>query len=170
MHDTMTRRQAIGIGAAGALGAMLTLAGCSAGEGAHQDEGYVDFDFVDDILPLGSVVVLDDGTDPEVARLIIARRPVYLQDDHIYDYAGIVWPIGLMSDVAGAPLENEIHLFDSEAIKGVKFVGYAAPLENTAAAELAAANESDETALEALLPLAMEMGVIESAGVTDGAQ
>ena len=170
MHDTMTRRQAIGIGAAGALGAMLALAGCSAGEDAYQDEEYVDFNFADDILPLGSVVVLDDGTDPEVARLIIARRPVYLQDDHVYDYAGIVWPIGLISDVAGAPLENEIHLFDAEAIKGVKFIGYAAPLETTAAAELAAAGEADETALEALLPLAMEMGVIESAGITDGAQ
>ncbi len=141
MHDTMTRRQAIGIGAAGALGAMLALAGCSAGEDAHQDEGYLDFNFADDILPLGSVVVLDD---------------------HIYDYAGIVWPIGLISDVASAPLENEIHLFDAEAIKGVKFIGYAAPLEATAAAELAAAGESDETALEALLPLAMEMGVIET--------
>lgn len=170
MHDTITRRQAIGFGAAGALSAALALASCSTGEDAHLDEGYVEFDATEDILPLGSVVVLDDGTDPEVARLVIARRPVYLQDDHVYDYAGIVWPIGLISDVAGSPLENEIHLFDAEAIKGVKFVGYAGPLETTAASELAAASEADETALEALLPLAMEMGVIESTGDSNGAQ
>ena len=169
MHDTMTRRQAIGIGAAGALGAMLALAGCNAEVDAQQEEGYVDFDFADDILPLGSVVVLDDGTNPEVARLIIARRPVYLQDDHVYDYAGIVWPVGIISDEAGAPLENEIHLFDAEAIKGVKFVGYTGPLETTAVSELAAASEADETVLEALLPLAVEMGVIESTGDADGA-
>ena len=169
MHDTMTRRQAVGLGAAGALGAALALAGCSSGEGTRLDEGYVEFDATEDILPLGSVVVLDDGTDPEVARLIIARSPVYLQDDHVYDYAGIVWPIGIISDVAGAPLENEIHLFDAEAIKGVKFVGYAGPLETTAAAELAAASEAGATALEALLPLAVEMGVIESTGDAGGA-
>lgn len=170
MHDTMTRRQAIGLGAAGALGAALALAGCSPRSDEPQEDGFVDFDVLEDILPLGSVVVLDDGTNPEVARLVIARQPVYLQDDHVYDYAGIVWPIGLLSDVAGAPLENEIHLFDAEAIKGVRFVGYSGPLETTAAAELAAASEADQTALEALLPLAMEMGVIESTGDAGSAQ
>ncbi len=170
----ITRREALGLGAASAIGAALALSGCSAGTGEQspeQGESYVDFDLEGEMLPLGSVVVLDDGCDSEVDRLVVARRPVCLQEDHVYDYAGIVWPIGFISDVSGAPLENEVHLFDSAAVKGVRFLGYAGPLENTAASELKDARAAGESALEALLPLAAEMGVIEptgEAGATDG--
>ena len=162
MDARISRREAVAMGLLGAAGAVLGLAGCDAGGGAEESKPR-EAVFGDGFLPLGSVVALDDGSEPPVARLIVARRPVCLDDDHVYDYAGIVWPIGFLSDVAGAPLENEIHLFDGSAVREVVHLGYSGPLEGEAASALEASRATGETALEALLPLAMEMGVIEAA-------
>ena len=155
-----TRRNALSLGAVAAASAAFALTGCST-EAPTNDAGFVEFDLESGVLPLGSVVVLDDGCEPEIARLIIARRPVYIQDEHVYDYAGVVWPIGIISDIAGEPFPNEIHLFDAKAIKGVRFVGYEGALEADAAARLKDSAAQDESSLESLLPLAMEMGVVE---------
>lgn len=156
----ITRRDALALGAVAAAGAALALTGCSTGS-STDDTGFVEFDLESEVLPLGSVVVLDDAREPEIARLIIARRPVYIQDEHVYDYAGVVWPIGIISDISGEPFPNEIHLFDAKAIKGVRFIGYEGALESEAAARLKDSAVQDESSLESLLPLAMEMGVVE---------
>lgn len=156
----ITRRGALALGAMAAAGAAFTLAGCSS-DAQPGGEGFVDYDLEGKVLPLGSVVVLDDGREPEIERLIIARRPVYIQDEHIYDYAGVVWPIGIISDISSEPFPNEIHLFDAGAIKGVRFVGYQGALESEAAARLQESASQDDSSLESLLPLAMEMGVVE---------
>lgn len=156
----ITRRDALALGAIAAAGAAMALSGCS-GDSSLDDEGYVEFDLENDVLPLGSVVVLDDGREPEIERLIIARRPVYIQDEHVYDYAGVVWPIGIISDISSKPFPNEIHLFDAKAIKGVRFIGYQGVLESEATTRLKAAASQEESSLESLLPLAMEMGVVE---------
>lgn len=156
----ITRRDALALGAMAAAGAAIALTGCST-DSLTDDEGFVEFDLEGEILPLGSVVVLDDGREPEVARLIIARRPVYVQDEHVYDYAGVVWPIGIISDISSEPFPNEIHLFDAKAIKGVRFIGYQGSLESEAATRLKDSATQDESSLESLLPLAMEMGVVE---------
>lgn len=136
----------------------LGLCGCGTGE---EDTGFVEFDLKEGVLPLGSVVILDDGTEPEVSRLIIARQPVCLQEDHVYEYAGVVWPLGIISDISGSPFPNEVHLFDSEAIKGVRFVGMQDDAEAEAAARLADSSSRGGNSLDALLPLALEMGVVE---------
>lgn len=168
IEETITRRQAIGAGAATALGAALALAGCSAQDSAvPSSAGDDSSDHEGAFLPLGSVVTLDDGLDPEVERIIIARRPVYLQADEVYDYAAVVHPIGFISDVASAPLENEVHLFDASAIREVRHVGYAGALEGEADKRLADARAQGTSALEALLPLAMQMGVIEATEADD---
>lgn len=160
MREThsISRRRALALGVAGAAGMALGLCGCGAGE---EDTGFVEFDLKEGVLPLGSVVILDDGTEPEVSRLIIARQPVCLQEDHVYEYAGVVWPLGIISDISGSPFSNEVHLFDSEAIKGVRFVGMQDDAEAEAAARLADSSSRGGNSLDALLPLALEMGVVE---------
>ncbi len=64
------------------------------------------------LLPLGSVVSLKNG-----ALLVIDGYGMNNENDgKIYDYAGVIFPIGL--DV------NELQLFNKSDIKTVVFMGY----------------------------------------------
>lgn len=165
---TLTRRQVIAAGAGATLAAALACTGCAGKEEGAEGPAQEAFDLEADYLPLGSVVTLDDGCDPAVERIVIARRPVYLGSDEVYDYAAVVWPIGFISDVGGSPLENEVHLFNSDAISEIRHVGYDGPLEQEATKRLKESEGSEGSALEALLPMAMQMGVIEAKGGDDG--
>ena len=165
---TLTRRQVLAAGAGATLAAALACAGCAGkGRGAEEPTQGA-FDLESASLPLGSVVTLDDGCDPAVERIVIARRPVYLGSEEVYDYAAVVWPIGFISDVGGSPLENEVHLFNSDAISEIRHVGYSGSLEQEASRRLKESEGSEGSALEALLPMAMQMGVIEAKDGDDG--
>lgn len=161
---SMDRRSFVVASGITAGAAVIALAGCSGGGEARTgaDEGFVEFDLEASYLPLGSVVVLDDGLDPEVKRIVTARRPLWEGDgERVYDYAAYVWPLGQVGDVGGAPLDNEVVVFDASAVKGVVFVGYAEGLEKTAADSLAKARESGASGSSALLPLAQTLGVLD---------
>lgn len=164
----LTRRQVIAAGAGATLAAALACTGCAGKEEATEASAQDAFDFESAYLPLGSVVTLDDGCDPAIERIVIARRPVYLASDEVYDYAAVVCPIGFISDVGGSPLENEVHLFNADAISEIRHVGYSGPLEQEASSRLKESEGSDGSSLEALLPLAMQMGVVETKGGDDG--
>lgn len=160
----ITRRKFVAASGAAAGAVVLALAGCSSGGEAHDgaSESFIEFDLEAAYLPLGSVVVLDDGLDPEVKRIVTARRPLWGGDgERVYDYAAYVWPLGQVGDVGGAPLDNEVVVFDGGAVKGVVFVGYAEGLEKTAADSLAKARKSGAAGSSALLPLAQTLGVLD---------
>lgn len=68
-----------------------------------------------EFLPLGSVVVLEGGTQ----RLIIVGRGlnVRAEDDvYFFDYAGVPYPNGMVGD--------RMAYFDHETIEKVFFTGY----------------------------------------------
>ena len=161
---SMDRRSFVAASGIAAGAAVIALAGCS-GEGGARDgasEGYVEFDLEAAYLPLGSVVVLDDGLDPEVKRIVTARRPLWGGEaERVYDYAAYTWPLGQVGDVGAAPLDNEVTVFDAAAGKGVVFVGCSEGLEKTAAESLAKARESGAAGSSALLPLAQTLGVLD---------
>lgn len=168
IQRTLTRRQVLAAGAGAVLASALACTGCAGKEEESEGPAQEAFDLESAYLPLGSVVTLDDGCDPAVERIVIARRPVCLASDEVYDYAAVVWPIGFISDVSGSPLENEVHLFNADAIKEIRHVGYSGSLEQEASRRLKESEGSDGSALEALLPMAMQMGVIEAKDGDDG--
>lgn len=66
-------------------------------------------------LPLGSVVMLNGG----IRKVFIISRGVHAkegQDDVLYDYAGVIYPVGLISD--------QLAYFNHESIEKVYFEGY----------------------------------------------
>ena len=68
-----------------------------------------------DFLPLGSVVVLNGGTQ----RMIIIGRGLNVNNDgesFYFDYGGVPYPIGLTGD--------KMAYFDHNAIERVFFEGY----------------------------------------------
>lgn len=161
---SMNRRAFVIASGLAAGAAVAAISGCSgAGEReAGGEPGFVEFDLESSYLPLGSVVVLDDGLDPEVKRIVTARRPQWGGDaGKVYDYAAYTWPLGQVGDVGAAPLDNEVVVFDADAVKGVVFAGYAEGLEKTAAESLAKAKQSGSTGSSALLPLAQTLGVLD---------
>ena len=65
-------------------------------------------------LPVGSVVVLKEGTK----KLMIIGFCVINNDDaKIYDYAGCMYPEGMVNP-------NEVYLFDNDQIDNVFFKGF----------------------------------------------
>lgn len=116
----VTRRAAIGMAAAGAAAAALGLAGCTLpwDKGGDQHSGY---------LPLGSVVMTSELAEAGIKLMIVSRRPLSdLPEGRTdpYDYAGMLWPIGRISNVSEPAWKGEIHLFDEEDIAEVLFKGY----------------------------------------------
>lgn len=168
VSHAMTRRRALATGAAAAMAVALGSAGCARKEGDSEKDAECAFDLESHYLPLGSVVTLDDGCDPPIERIVIARRPVHLGCDVVYDYAAVVCPIGFISDVGGSPLENEVHLFDADAILDIRHVGHSGALEKEASRRLKESEGSGGSVLESLLPMAMQMGVIEAKDADDG--
>ena len=70
------------------------------------------------LLPIGSVVLLKEGTKK---LMIIGIKPVTAEKpDEIYDYIGVVYPEGFLS--------NEYNfLFNHDDINDVVFTGYNNP-------------------------------------------
>lgn len=96
---------------------IMVLAGCRK-EGVTEDnmEKY-DLEYYsqkDIFLPLGSVVKVEDGTD---FMIIGYCKNITNQGTHIFDYQGVYYPEGDLSD-------GQVYLFDKSDIKELKFVGY----------------------------------------------
>lgn len=66
-----------------------------------------------DLLPIGSVVILNDGTKKV---MITGYASKSADDDRVYDYSGCIFPEGIM--------ENVYCLFDTSDIKELFFEGY----------------------------------------------
>ena len=68
-----------------------------------------------DYLPIGSVVLLEDGEK----KLMITGFCTIPEEspDEVYDYCGCLFPEGVVSS-------DEIYVFDHDQIQDVLFVGY----------------------------------------------
>ena len=68
-----------------------------------------------DFLPIGSVVLLIDGTK----KLMITGFCTVPEEtpDQIYDYCGCLYPEGVISS-------DEIYVFDHDQIQEILFIGY----------------------------------------------
>ncbi|WP_294729766.1 DUF4176 domain-containing protein [uncultured Faecalibaculum sp.] len=64
-------------------------------------------------LPLGSVVTMKEGTK----RLMIVGRIQRGGDDLLYDYAGVLWPEGMIRS-------DRLYLFNHEDIDLLWSIGY----------------------------------------------
>ncbi len=64
------------------------------------------------LLPLGSIVVLKNGSTLMIDGYGMSNSV----DEKVYDYSGVIFPIGL--DV------KELQLFNKNDIKNVVFMGY----------------------------------------------
>lgn len=72
----------------------------------------------DKLLPIGSVVLLKGGTKK---LMIIGIKPISEEDpDRVYDYMGVIYPEGFLSDEYN-------FMFDHENINDVIFLGYNNP-------------------------------------------
>ncbi len=68
----------------------------------------------EDLLPVGSVVLLKDGNK----RLMITGRVQARRGDtHVYDYSGCLFPEGLTG-------VDSLYFFDHSAIDTVFFIGF----------------------------------------------
>lgn len=141
-----SRREALAIGAAAAAAvAAGALGGCSlpwAGDEDGQEAGGSGW------LPLGSVVTTNMFPgNPDQRVVITARRPLTADGgEGSPDYAGCLWPFGLMSSIDAAPEEGELVRFSRDAVTSVVFAGYADDAEEAAAAALAASSEGEAAA------------------------
>lgn len=66
------------------------------------------------LLPIGSVVLLKEGTK---RLMIIGRIQTKSGDDTIYDYSGCLYPEGIIDPAS-------IYFFDNDAIDRVFFLGF----------------------------------------------
>ena len=67
-----------------------------------------------DMLPVGSVVLLAGGTK----RLMICGRIMTRKgEDKIYDYAGCLYPEGIMDS-------SRLYFFDRDEIETIFFIGF----------------------------------------------
>lgn len=66
------------------------------------------------ILPIGSVVILKES---EKKVMIVGVGQVGSGDNHIWDYAGVLFPEGYVD-------ADTLFLFDNEQIAQVYFLGY----------------------------------------------
>lgn len=142
---TPSRREALAMGAvtAGALAA-ATLSGCTP-PWAKSDEQEVP---ESGWLPLGSVVTTNVFPgNPDQKMVIMARRPI--TDDNSAgspDYAGCLWPFGLMSNIDEKPATGEMFTFSRNAVTSVVYAGYADDAEDQAAAALASSSDGEAAA------------------------
>ena len=74
---------------------------------------------VRNLLPIGSVVLLEEG---EKRLMICGRIQVQAGSDKIYDYSACLYPEGIMDP-------QEMYFFDNDAIEQVFFIGFQDPEE-----------------------------------------
>lgn len=161
--ETVTRRAALGaaVGAVGAASA-LAFSGCGAKNCGWDGSSY---------LPIGSVVRLKAYASTDVMHVVITRRPKVSQtftrsDDGtlegsavagVYDYALLLWPIGVFSDFAQQPGRTDTTFANADEISEVLFMGYEDDAEKSAEEALASSKGSGTTCAEALLDLVKEL-------------
>lgn len=66
------------------------------------------------LLPLGSVIKINNS---EALFMIMGYFPSSEENDEIYEYMGVPYPLGFRPD-------DEIFMFDGDAIGEVLFAGY----------------------------------------------
>jgi len=76
-------------------------------------------------LPLGSVVILEDG---EKTIMIYGRKQIHAETEKEYDYVACLYPEGNLND-------DFTYLFNHEQIKDVIHVGYSNDADNEFVAE-----------------------------------
>ena len=67
-----------------------------------------------DLLPIGSVVLLNQA---DQRMMIIGRSQKDQDSGRIFDYAGCLYPTGIINS-------NEVYLFDAEDIDVLFFIGF----------------------------------------------
>lgn len=164
-EQNISRRALVG---AGVVGAATLLAGCAApstttattpSENTQTESSAdtaVNFDYKNNYLPLGSIVLLD-GYAEHIAFMIVARRPrVDSEDGMVPDYAGVFYPFGFMTfasedaEMAG----SQAMAFNTEDITAVVYLGFSNAIEEEAELELASGRNTTKNCQELLLPLA----------------
>lgn len=68
-----------------------------------------------DLLPIGSVVNVDDG-DGGISLMICSRIVAASDEDVIYDYGAVPYPQGFIDT-------DNIYMFNRDAIENVLFIG-----------------------------------------------
>ncbi|PDZ43573.1 DUF4176 domain-containing protein [Bacillus wiedmannii] len=77
-------------------------------------------DYMEKVLPLGSVVRLSTEEEKDV-EYVITTRGILLDEDTFYDYGGVLHPVGLTRET--------YKLFNDFDILEVKFEGYKNSIE-----------------------------------------
>ncbi|PGZ49537.1 DUF4176 domain-containing protein [Bacillus cereus] len=77
-------------------------------------------DYMEKVLPLGSVVRLSTEEEKDV-EYVITTRGILLDEDTFYDYGGVLYPVGLTGET--------YKLFNHFDISEVKFEGYKNSIE-----------------------------------------
>ncbi|PEF72835.1 DUF4176 domain-containing protein [Bacillus pseudomycoides] len=77
-------------------------------------------DYMDKVLPLGSVVRVSLEEEKDV-DYVITTRGLLLDDNTFYDYGGVLYPVGLTAET--------YKLFNHSDIVEVKFEGYRNKIE-----------------------------------------
>lgn len=89
---------------------------------------------IGDLLPIGSVVLLKGAVKK---LMIVGLKPIDEENpDKIYDYAGVIYPVGFLGDTS-------LLLFDHESINDVIFIGYDNPERQEFLAKLEIALEEN---------------------------
>ncbi|PDY47335.1 DUF4176 domain-containing protein [Bacillus pseudomycoides] len=83
-------------------------------------------DYMEKVLPLGSVVRVSFAEEKDV-DYVITTRGILLDDETFYDYGGVLHPVGLTGDT--------YKLFNHSDILEVKFEGYRNKIEGQFAAK-----------------------------------
>lgn len=128
---TITRRAFVAAATVGAVGA---LAGCSSEDQSGAQEGQDGpFDVLNEYLPLGSIVTLKGSEEYDVRFMIVSRRPNVASIDngdgsrselgYVYDYAGVQWPLGFITDLSQQAQGAECLGFNREDVARIDFLG-----------------------------------------------
>ena len=180
----ITRRGFVASGALAMLAA-ATAAGCAPADYARREaEGGAEgepFDVLGGYLPLGSVVTLKGSEDLDLRFMIVSRRPdvtsVANDDgtrsaiDFVYDYAGVQWPLGFVTDLTLQAQGAECIAFNREDIVRIDFVGCTAGREAEAAEMLNAAYGTMDTCATVLMPMQSDIvSVFPSSDASEGGQ
>lgn len=166
---TITRRAFIAAGATTAAAAAALAAGCSPApeEAAQAPDPNGGFDVLGRHLPLGSVVTLRGSEEMDLKFMVVSRRPNVTtvgNDDgtrsalgYVYDYAGVQWPLGFVTDLTLQAQGAECLGFNREDISRIDFVGCEDGREQEARALLDEAYGTMETCASVLLPMQQDI-------------
>lgn len=174
---TVTRRTFLVAGATAAAAATALAAGCASAPDGSQDasEPTEGFDVLGSYLPLGSIVTLRGAEEMDLKFMVVSRRPnvTTIGGDggtrsdlgYVYDYAGVQWPLGFVTDLTLQAQGAECLGFNREDISRIDFVGFEGGREQEARTLLDEAYGSMETCASVLLP--MQQDIVSTFPVQD---